>query len=601
MAVGVGPFSGQLGRFLDQDGYRWSNVVKFEIQVIVCDPVHIRRNAGDAMIKTECDICRNKFRFEDDFAGSIVRCRECRAEFEVPVRSLWENFAEANPEMADAAKWTAQGVVGVLTLLGLTIGAFELAASMDEDAGPREANVPARQRPAQPAAANPTLTPVDGLTASVPTVTAQTNTPPVETPLPAIPATAQTVVNASNIDLDDLLGIPARSELQCVAVIPDLSGLFSAHGTRQVQRNGLPGLELVKTLGFASGRVTALTVTRDGRTLIGTTHAGEVLTWDVESGQQKNVFVPHSSAITGLALGRSPIEVLTASLDGTVKLTSFRSHAPVQQVPAGSPATHLAGTSQGRNVAMARLDGSVRVWDLARPTNVWEMTGPSPCRGLAISEDGRLLAVAGESEVKIHVIEDRRLTTTVPADGARIVRVTLSERGRFLSVGHGDGRVGIYDANTARSLFQNRLNSTIVALTFFPGNTHLLMASSLGSFEGKELDNTFRTNVTPTRSTAAAPRQPRPNPRQIDPPPNPVMQVLKQKVAGYPVAITSTVVLPGQPVRVRLTGRGFSDVTGMILLYSGNREFRPEYEVMNDSTIEATLNIRNGGRVLRKV
>ena len=42
------------------------------------------------MILSECDICRRKYRFEDDFEGEVVRCKSCTAEFEVPFRTLYE-------------------------------------------------------------------------------------------------------------------------------------------------------------------------------------------------------------------------------------------------------------------------------------------------------------------------------------------------------------------------------------------------------------------------------------------------------------------------------------------------------------------------------
>ena len=105
---------------------------------------------------------------------------------------------------------------------------------------------------------------------------------------------------------------------------------------------------------------------------------------------------PHSGAIRGLAVDYLNKFLISACADGTARWWDLSSHALVQTVRLGSPATAVASAPRAGLLAIALDNGDVHVYDMAHARRVRRFLGAAPLvRAMAWSPDARWLVTAG--------------------------------------------------------------------------------------------------------------------------------------------------------------------------------------------------------------
>ncbi len=126
--------------------------------------------------------------------------------------------------------------------------------------------------------------------------------------------------------------------------------------------------------------------------------------WNAKTGQRLATLQGHGGALTSIEFFPDHERLLTASLDGTVRLWSIE---PVKEVkklyeftprpdPFGRKAAALtvcALARDGKTAVVAGPDRAVRVWDFARNEEVKRLTGhDDEVVAVAISPDGKFAA-----------------------------------------------------------------------------------------------------------------------------------------------------------------------------------------------------------------
>jgi WD40 repeat protein len=127
----------------------------------------------------------------------------------------------------------------------------------------------------------------------------------------------------------------------------------------------------------------------------------------------------------------------------------------------GGPVGKLAFTATGQ-LLTADWTGTISLWDVPEGRLVRDWPRPSRGnvdQGLAVNASGQI-AVQREDGVRLWHAEPSRETLLCPARG--FSNLAYSEDGRFVAVGHGSGRVDLYDTATGADLSPPDRHSTHV-------------------------------------------------------------------------------------------------------------------------------------------
>jgi RNA polymerase sigma factor (sigma-70 family) len=220
----------------------------------------------------------------------------------------------------------------------------------------------------------------------------------------------------------------------------------------------------------------AMSLGRDGKTLV-TGGADKVIRlWDVETGQLRRELADHPDVVSKLAL--SPDGKVVASLamhevkhgDATsyywekrIRIWDMQSGKETRQLrmeATGDKHGYPEGFSEvvfspdGTRLATAGLDGLVRLWDAATGNEERRfLTGRVGAQRLAFAPDGQTLAVAGTA---IRLIDVPTGKEKLPQFGrlSRIFSIAVAPDGHTIATSGGD-HIQLWDATTSRP--RNRL------------------------------------------------------------------------------------------------------------------------------------------------
>lgn len=268
------------------------------------------------------------------------------------------------------------------------------------------------------------------------------------------------VVNSNNVGYKKLrcLEVPTgrvlsewSSEDQEVAGLvaefsaDDQEVFYNSDYSFSVQRFGAETLAVMDAMAFRSNSsVSAIAATSDGKQLIAGGDRGELLAWDLESGEVVEKWPGHDSRIMEIAILPEGKRMLTCGFDGYVRCWAMNGAELNQrdlrfpglqscdfQFSPDSQRFYLAGTKDSSTALYA--------WDIARGAMIWQSEMPNVCGGhLAITPDGsQLITSHTAGRVSFWKAETGELIETV--DGHRADRgVSLSEispRGHYLATG----------------------------------------------------------------------------------------------------------------------------------------------------------------------
>jgi hypothetical protein len=208
--------------------------------------------------------------------------------------------------------------------------------------------------------------------------------------------------------------------------------------------------------------------------------------WDASTGRQLAVLSGHSAPVTSVAVSQDGKRIATASKDGLIRLWDADTFHPLAGLGGHTGRVRtIRVTNNGSRAVTVGDDRSVRVWDLK---NGKELRGFPSTGPVDLSQDGTSIVMARGDEpvvrdvltglevIPIHEPTQPNLTLTELL--ARIgVAMAFSPDGRMVAIGHGDGKIGLYETATGRRrrLLAGR-GSPCNAVVFTPDGTRLLAA-----------------------------------------------------------------------------------------------------------------------------
>jgi WD40 repeat protein len=227
----------------------------------------------------------------------------------------------------------------------------------------------------------------------------------------------------------------------------------------------------------------------------------------------------HADAVTTLVVSADGEQMITGSMDSTIRIWRVRDGAPVLfrlLAYHTNGVTALALSPNGRYLASGDGMGQVRVWDLAegreRPqeggsphnrgitaigflpgdtrarfvaldqagqSTLWDATGAILQKkellalelvrmAVAVQEGPVAVALADPGGELILVGGDGKTLRSISAPGGRPTALHLSPDGRWLAAGDENGRVRVWNSETGALLLDHNYNDRIGALRFGP-------------------------------------------------------------------------------------------------------------------------------------
>ena len=237
-----------------------------------------------------------------------------------------------------------------------------------------------------------------------------------------------------------------RTQVWAVTFSPDGQLLASGSTNGQVILWDVATGEIVHEFLTSSTRMLAFSP--DGETFAACGENGVVNFWAVKTGQPKEPLRLHAGAVHAVAFSPDGRWLATGGVDGTIPLIDRASGQRMHTFPGILQVSNLAFSPDSQTLA-ATTDGngpSVRLWDLA----TWEERAAAghtkPVVGLAFHPAGNRIATGSQDGAA-------RLWETSPGVQrgrvfdfrhiGRAAAVAFSPSGRHLAVGLGNGLIAI--------------------------------------------------------------------------------------------------------------------------------------------------------------
>lgn len=165
----------------------------------------------------------------------------------------------------------------------------------------------------------------------------------------------------------------------------------------------------------------------------------DIYLWDLSTGQIAQKYKGHTKHVTDIALSFDDAQLLSTSLDGTVRQWDVQSGRLLRRHSGyrasrgngSNPRTYgVAWSRDGRRAAAWGPNGPARVWDTQTGQRICEIPGaPPPGQAGGLSPDGKLFAYAAND------LEDKRIhrLAIYKVDGGEHVRTIAEQKGHGVS------------------------------------------------------------------------------------------------------------------------------------------------------------------------
>ncbi|HEY5312496.1 MAG TPA: WD40 repeat domain-containing protein, partial [Pirellulales bacterium] len=238
----------------------------------------------------------------------------------------------------------------------------------------------------------------------------------------------------------------------------------------------------LRTLEGHKAATTAVSWTRDGKTLASSSYDKTIALWETSTGKLAHEITDYKASVMCLAFSPDGKTLAAGSGDNQVRLFS------VIGKPLGSlqghtgPVNKVVWSPRGNLLASGGADSTVRFWNASKQEQLHEMSSVLPVQSLAFSPDGSLLA-AGTTDDAI-----QSWTTSTGQALNRNMRVTGSPRtvsglvwspdGSLLLAGRGNHTVQLWSWNEPR-VVHNFTAFAPVQYVMFSGGGSLMVTGCL--------------------------------------------------------------------------------------------------------------------------
>lgn len=270
---------------------------------------------------------------------------------------------------------------------------------------------------------------------------------------------------------------PGGGRIGLIAFSPDGRRLAAPCSDKSVLVLSVPDLVVEQKLLGHSAVVTCVRFSVDGRRLASGAREGEVKLWDLERIRPVQVVRDLPNPVNALSYSRDgPTLLVECSKPLVLDSTSRRL---VAAQPAANVRCHAAVWGPDpTEVTVCGVDGTVRSFGGGLPDGKLICSHPGAFR-MAGDRAGRCLATASAAEVIVWKWGSGEEQLRLARRGIGIQSVALSEDGRRLALGSGDGRLEMVAlADGSRHVIEQAHDAAIAGMAFSADGSRLATVSN---------------------------------------------------------------------------------------------------------------------------
>ena len=247
----------------------------------------------------------------------------------------------------------------------------------------------------------------------------------------------------------------------------------------------------------------AIAFSDDGKTLITPHYFGNIIHWDVETGDRSvNLNKSPSHSYDRIAITKDGKTFVSGDpKDGEIRLwdaytgrqlTIFKAVTPFDSSSQHEPKPQkgvkvLALSPDGQTVASAHDDSTVRLWNIASSTETATLRGHKErVNAIEFSPDSKILVSGSNDEtILLWDVDNRGKIASLTGHDGSVQAVTFSPNGEILASGSTDGTIRFWDVKTTQetSIFASGHTTDIISVAFTENDKMLATAVENGTVE----------------------------------------------------------------------------------------------------------------------
>jgi WD40 repeat protein len=283
----------------------------------------------------------------------------------------------------------------------------------------------------------------------------------------ALAASSQLALRDGNSDLAVLLGLEANRIASPQQARLALAAVAYAPGAR-------------RQLQGHTAAVSDVALSPNERVAASGARNGEIILWNVTTGEIMNRLVGHTDRITGVTFSPQGDTLLSASADGTARLWDIITGQQIRSYNHNDAVLAVTFSPGGRTLVTGDNNGVVRLWDTASATIVKQFTGHTgPINSVAYSPDSRLIASGSmDRTIRLWHVATGQEVQVFRGHSDRVTTIAFHPNNRQIASGSSDNTIRLWNVLTGE---QERLftghTDTVTRVVFDPDGHSLLSTS----------------------------------------------------------------------------------------------------------------------------
>ncbi len=211
------------------------------------------------------------------------------------------------------------------------------------------------------------------------------------------------IVNLDNglVVKEFIIGPEGTESIGPISVLPDGKSIAIAFASIIHVYNLTTGIRTHRLNEHA--KVTAISITRDGRGLISASEDGTVRSWDLRTGESMLVLCEPGLKLTSVVIAADGLTVVSGADDNIIRISEMATGKHIARLEGHTDSVSALATCGPNKILSASWDGTIRGWDIKRQAELFCLLAHVPCvTQLTISKNGRLAASTGASPMSRH-------------------------------------------------------------------------------------------------------------------------------------------------------------------------------------------------------
>ena len=242
----------------------------------------------------------------------------------------------------------------------------------------------------------------------------------------------------------------------------------------------------IRTLKGHSSWVYAIASSPDGKTLVSGSYDGQIMIWDVPSGELRQKLNAHADAVEALAITPDGRFLVSGSWDNRVKVWNLNTLEILHTFEGHRDDVKAVSISaDGQWVASGGTDSTVRVWGLETGYERLTWHRSAWVKALAFSPDSEHLIIGSyDGSIVAQSLHASSSAETWADHGEAVWAVAFSPDGQRLASGSADGVIKLWHmADGAMHKTFAAHDETVSSLGWSPDGHYLVSSSTDGSIK----------------------------------------------------------------------------------------------------------------------